>query len=64
MISVPERQQIITWVEEARAAGARQAQACQLLGITLRSFATVAANGGIVRGWPQSAAFYAHEQAQ
>ena len=37
MISVPERQQIITWVEEARAAGARQAQACQLLGITIRS---------------------------
>lgn len=37
MITLPERQQILTWVEEAQTAGARLSQACQVLGITVRT---------------------------
>jgi len=37
MISLSERQQIASWVDEAHAAGARQAPACALLGISLRT---------------------------
>ena len=32
MIALPERQQILQWVEEASAAGARAHKACELLG--------------------------------
>ena len=37
MISLPERQQIVHWVDEANAAGARRHKACELLGIAPRS---------------------------
>ncbi len=37
MIPLPQRQQIVQWVEEASAAGARCHKACELLGITLRT---------------------------
>lgn len=37
MIALPEREQIVQWVEEANAAGARRRKACELLGIAPRS---------------------------
>ena len=37
MISLPQRQQIMQWVEAANAAGARCHKACELLGITPRT---------------------------
>ncbi len=37
MIALPERQQIIQWVEQANTAGARSHQACELLGIAPRT---------------------------
>lgn len=37
MIALAERQQIVSWIEEASLAGARRAKACALLGIALRS---------------------------
>ena len=37
MIALSERQQIVSWIEEAHAAGARRNRACVLLGITLRT---------------------------
>jgi putative transposase len=37
MIALSERQQIVSWIEEAGLAGARRTKACALLGITLRS---------------------------
>jgi len=37
MIPLPERQQIVHWVDEANAAGARRHKACELLGIAPRS---------------------------
>ena len=37
MISLPERQQIVHWVEEANTAGARAHKACELLGIASRT---------------------------
>ena len=37
MIALPEREQIVQWVEEANAAGARRKKACELLGIAPRS---------------------------
>ena len=37
MIPLPERQQIMQWVEEASAAGARCHKACELLGIAPRT---------------------------
>jgi putative transposase len=37
MISLPQRQQIMQWVEEANTAGARCHQACELLGIAPRT---------------------------
>ncbi len=37
MIALPERQQILQWVEEANAAGARAHKACDLLGIAPRT---------------------------
>ena len=37
MISLPERQQIMQWVEEANTAGARSHKACELLGIAPRT---------------------------
>lgn len=37
MIALAERQQIVSWIEEASLAGARRAKACALLGITLRT---------------------------
>lgn len=37
MIALAERQQIVSWIEEAHAAGARQSRACGVLGITLRT---------------------------
>jgi transposase InsO family protein len=37
MISLPERQQIVQWVEQANRAGARAHQACELLGIAPRT---------------------------
>jgi len=37
MIALPERQQIMQWVEEASAAGARAHKACELLGIAPRT---------------------------
>lgn len=37
MISLPERQQIMSWVDEAHAAGARRTKACELIGITSRT---------------------------
>ena len=37
MISLPQRQQIMQWVEEANTAGARCDKACELLGITPRT---------------------------
>ncbi len=37
MIALPERQQIVQWVEEASTAGARAHKACELLGIAPRT---------------------------
>ena len=37
MIALPERQQIIQWVEQANTAGARSHKACELLGIAPRT---------------------------
>jgi len=37
MIPLPERQQIVHWVDEASAAGARRHKACELLGIAPRT---------------------------
>jgi len=37
MISLPQRQQIVQWVDEASVAGARRHKACVLLGITARA---------------------------
>jgi len=37
MISLPERQQIVQWVEQASTAGARAHKACELLGIAPRT---------------------------
>ncbi len=37
MIPLPQRQQIVQWVEEASAAGARCHKACELLGIAPRT---------------------------
>jgi transposase InsO family protein len=37
MIALSERQQMVSWIEEAHAAGARRCRACRLLGITLRT---------------------------
>ena len=37
MIPLPQRQQIVQWVDEASAAGARRDQACSLLGIAPRT---------------------------
>jgi len=37
MIPLPQRQQIVQWVDEAGAAGARRHKACELLGITARA---------------------------
>ena len=37
MIALSERQQIVSWIEEAHAAGARRSRACGVLGITLRT---------------------------
>ncbi len=37
MISLPQRQQIMQWVEEANTAGARSHKACELLGIAPRT---------------------------
>ncbi len=37
MISLSERKRILTWVEQASAAGARRRQACELLGLTVRT---------------------------
>lgn len=37
MISLPERQQIVQWVGQANAAGARSHKACELLGIAPRT---------------------------
>lgn len=37
MITLAERQQIVAWIDEAHAAGARRAKACALLGIALRT---------------------------
>jgi putative transposase len=37
MIALPERQQIVSWIEEAHTAGARRNRACALLGISLRT---------------------------
>jgi len=37
MIPLPERQQIVHWVDEAHAAGARRHTACELLGIAPRT---------------------------
>ena len=37
MIPLPQRQQIVEWVEEANTAGARAHKACELLGIAPRT---------------------------
>lgn len=37
MITPPQRQTLVTWVAEAIAAGARRAQACEVLGLTIRT---------------------------
>jgi putative transposase len=37
MITLSERQQIVSWLDEAHAAGARRHRACELLGIALRT---------------------------
>lgn len=37
MISLSEREQILQWIDEAHAQGARRHQACELLGIRLRT---------------------------
>jgi len=37
MIALSERQQMMSWIEEAHAAGARRRRACGVLGITLRT---------------------------
>jgi putative transposase len=47
MIALAERQQIVSWIEEASLAGARRAKACALLGITLRSLQRWQASGEI-----------------
>ena len=48
MIARPERRQILTWVEEAQAGGARLSEACQLLGITVRTLQRWRQSGELV----------------
>ena len=45
MIALPERQQIVQWVEEASTAGARAHKACDLLGIAPRTLQRWRRNG-------------------
>ena len=47
MISLPERQQIVHWVAEASAAGARRHKACELLGIAPRTLERWRQCGGL-----------------
>ena len=47
MISLPERQQIVHWVDEASAAGARRHKACELLGIAPRTLERWRQCGGL-----------------
>ena len=47
MISLPQRQQMVQWVEQASAAGARRHQACELLGIAPTHAAALAAMRGV-----------------
>jgi putative transposase len=48
MIALSERQQSVSWIEEAVLSGARRAKACALLGITLRSLQRWRQSGEIV----------------
>ena len=47
MIALPERQQIIQWVEQANTAGARSHKACELLGIRATHAAALVPMWGI-----------------
>ena len=47
MIPLPERQQIVRWVDEASAAGARRHKACELLGIAPRTLERWRQCGGL-----------------
>jgi putative transposase len=47
MIAIPERQQIVHWVAEASAAGARRHKACELLGIAPRTLERWRQCGGL-----------------
>ena len=47
MIPIPERQQIVHWVAEASAAGARRHKACELLGIAPRTLERWRQCGGL-----------------
>ena len=57
MITLPERRQILTWVEEAQTAGARLSVACQLLGITLRTLQRWRQSGEVVEDGRRSRNF-------
>jgi putative transposase len=48
MIPLPQRQQILQWVEQANTAGARSHQACELLGITPRTLQRWRQNGELL----------------
>jgi len=49
MIPLAERQQILLWVDQARAAGARLKSACKLLGISPRSLQRWTRHGGVTQ---------------
>jgi putative transposase len=46
-LDLAERQQVIAWIDEAGAAGARRDQACAVLGLTLRSVQRWREAGGV-----------------
>ena len=52
MISLPQRQQIVQWVDEASVAGARRHKACELLGITARALQRWRQSGWVGERWP------------
>jgi len=47
MISTPDREKAVRLIDEAVTSGARKRQACEEMGITLRSYQRWTADGGV-----------------
>lgn len=57
MIALPERRQILSWVDEAQTAGARLSEACDLLGISARTLQRWRRSGEVAEDGRCSRAF-------